>query len=392
MFCLLKEEMQRRDRDAYEDFRRKGASLIASMVRDWWSGVSNSINNLCLLAVQRQWRNAFYQNQSFVTQLTDRGPNWMAYAISRSSSAQEVCSNVADDQDWRQSAVFQTSGSSTMSSSFESLVDLDSSASSHYSREGSSMSRRHPRASSSTLMPPPHTPDNDNLSSDSSISVSSSLATDKEDVTGLVADGELSLGELLEPYMSNGWSPRTHAWSTEPQDSDEDYSDEGTISHQVIVNALRHDASLPIRQLLQPGYLPISGSTVSMNGGDSPPRRRQSSRRSTRPILNGVSPGLLPMEEDEDSEEASEDSDSETCSIMSLPREAVQHHTKQVEPWISLSPGEIARRGRNIVHLKQQLLGKNSKRVLRTLLPAFGPTCRVPFLPTSTLCKSLIIT
>ncbi len=394
----------RRENEALEDWRRQGAAYIAAMVRDWWAGIAETVNGLSLLARQRQWQSTLSADRSFVTQLTDLGPNWMADAVSRSPSTAfpGPSENVIEEQqdlDWLPPREFaQSSGSSTMSSSFESLADLESSASSsHYSRESFSwgLRQQQQQRSASALMPPPDTPtladiDSDNLSTDSNpSSVSSSLATDKEDVAGLIADMELSLNDLLEPYMSNGWVPQARP---EPLESDDDSESQ---SYQAAVNTLRHEATLPLRQLLPPGYHPISGPTLSMNGGsDSPPmntRRRQSGRRTTNrtatvpaPMVNGGSPSAFTEDDDMlyDSlgEDVSEDSSSEVCSVMSS--------QEPLEEIIPLSPGEMSRRARTIAHLKQALQTK-SRRSLHTQLQAYGPTCRVPFLPTSTLCEFL---
>ena len=144
-----------------------------------------------------------------------------------------------------------------------------------------------------------------------------------------------------------------------------------------------------------------------MNGFDgAPPHRRQPLRRSNRPILlNGCSPheeytrtldGSL-EDESERSEDTSLDADSaeiDGCisdfSELSIPSSSVPWNTSgtgvatSASPWRTLSPAELARRARVLLQWRTQAPLRRSQ----SRLPAFGPTCRIPFLPTSSLRES----
>lgn len=148
-----------------------------------------------------------------------------------------------------------------------------------------------------------------------------------------------------------------------------------------------------------------------MNGSDASfSRRRQPQRRSNRPTLvNGcslhdetievVADGMMEDEVDREGEVISETSaeadsveidgypsDSEV-SVASSSMTTAAHFWNSINdatatPVVSLSPCELARRARGLSQWRTQIL---PRRVIQSRLPAFGPTCRVPFLPTSNL-------
>ena len=172
-------------------------------------------------------------------------------------------------------------------------------------------------------------------------------------------------------------------------------------SYQSTVNALRFEATLPLRQVLPPGYHPLS-SALGMNGFDGvQTHRRQPLRRSNRPVLlNGCSPHEEKMldgsleDESERSEDASLDADSaevDGCpsdfSEVSISSSSMAWNASDATPtpsWRALSPGELAKRARVLLQWRSQAPLKR----LQSRLPAFGPTCRVPFLPTASLRES----
>ncbi|VDM27099.1 unnamed protein product [Hydatigera taeniaeformis] len=243
----------------------------------------------------------------------------------------------------------------------------------------------------------------DHVSTSSDSSGASTLATDQEDVFGLISNAGLPLNEALEPYSSNGWPLQPPI--TEPEDWD------GDSPYQSIVNVLRHEATLPLRQLLPPGYHPITSSALEMNGSDDTSiRRRQPQRRPNRlALVNGCSPhdetvdavvdGLVDDDVDREDEVRSETSaEAEPMELDGYPSDsevsAASSMTTAAHFWNSVtdaaatplvpsaSPGELARRARGLSQWRTQV---PSRRALHSRLPAFGPTCRVPFLPTSSL-------
>ncbi|VDD75587.1 unnamed protein product [Mesocestoides corti] len=407
MYCLLKAEISRQEAEALDEMRRKGAALIAAMVRDWWSGISDSLDSMSLLAKHRQWHLTQHQNRTILAHLTDTFPNWVSGAISRSpprkSLPPPVCITDAAleelDKDWLPPVANQSSSSSTSSSSFDSLVDLGhtNSKSRHYSWDNFAWGLQSRSVPAVPRSPP--SPHDGQASTDSS--VSSSLDTDKEDLAMLIAESELPLDEVLEPYISKGWKRQMKAHELPDSDCNEVEKDmcssDTESAYQSTVNSLRHDATLPLRQLLPPGYQPISASAV--NGGEpSLARRRQSVRRVGRPpLVNGGSPVAMTDEVAEDSEEREDEDTPDTdAGLVESSEDADDVSESGVSEASSLptplpeamSPGELARRARGIAHWKTNpLQAATSKRLVQTHLPAFGPTCRVPFLPTQTLCE-----
>ncbi|VDK30108.1 unnamed protein product, partial [Dibothriocephalus latus] len=110
-FCLMKQELQRRDDEALECERRKGAAVVARIVRQWWDGVSNTVEAWVLLANQRRWRSTLVQNKNNIAALTDLGPTWLARAINEplpdsfdldpAQNAAIGCLSEPEDADWR---------------------------------------------------------------------------------------------------------------------------------------------------------------------------------------------------------------------------------------------------------------------------------------------------
>ena len=225
-FCLIRDELIRRNEMELEEHRQYGAALIAAMVRDWWASISNATDSLVLLADQHHWRAALRQNRLLLTQLTDVSANWMSKAITRSPHALSYPPGVSDDppdftkegematvvdEDW----LFPRSPSA---SSFGESAESSPDSGGQFDSEDFSWGLQ------SAAILPPQSADNSSCSEDISendydddvddyiASVSSDASVEstitQEDVAGLVTDASLPLNEVMEPYLTNGWQPQ----------------------------------------------------------------------------------------------------------------------------------------------------------------------------------------
>ncbi|KAL7062018.1 hypothetical protein AAHC03_02050 [Spirometra sp. Aus1] len=373
-FCLMKQELQRRDDEALERERRKGAAVIARIVRQWWDSVSSTVETWVLLANQRRWRSTLVQNKNNIAALTDLGPTWLARAVNdplpdsfdldSSPNAGIGCLSEPEDADWKPPSVLKpidqeesvdvgemhaTSISTTNSSSscsrvasFESLVDAgDAFSDFHCPQTPTSpfSCEKFTWGLPRTFPPPSHHRGGghsqavseatervtDGLCTSPSpqstpSSPDSSLSTDKEEVQELEADGRLLLEHVLEPYILNGWSPC--GASTQPKrpllesvlstlplpvelrgSKEEHFSDTGLEDEcansledhrgrQSTVDILRYEASVPLAQVLPPGYQSAAGPTTvndenrintSSDNQSVPARQLRSTRNSRGP-------------------------------------------------------------------------------------------------------------
>nr|VZI28316.1 unnamed protein product [Spirometra erinaceieuropaei] len=373
-FCLMKQELQRRDDEALERERRKGAAVIARIVRQWWDSVSSTVETWVLLANQRRWRSTLVQNKNNIAALTDLGPTWLARAVNdplpdsfdldSSPNAGIGCLSEPEDADWKPPSVLKpidqeesvdvgemhaTSISTTNSSSscsrvasFESLVDAgDAFSDFHCPQTPTSpfSCEKFTWGLPRTFPPPSHHHGGghsqavseatervtDGLCTSPSpqstpSSPDSSLSTDKEEVQELEADGRLLLEHVLEPYILNGWSPC--GASTQPKrpllesvlstlplpvelrgSKEERLPDTGLEDEcansledhrgrQSTVDILRYEASVPLAQVLPPGYQSAAGPTTvndenrintSSDNQSVPARQLRSTRNSRGP-------------------------------------------------------------------------------------------------------------
>ncbi|KAM7540007.1 hypothetical protein Aperf_G00000031891 [Anoplocephala perfoliata] len=407
---MIRAELVRREALKLELLRERGAAKVAQLVREWWSGVSKASDVATLLSEHHTWQSALQQNRFALTQLTDTTTNWFSSAISRFSYPPTTTNSLSfpgeDEADVDYTP--PRSSSSSVASECPEIV---------------------PPEESSTFNPDDfewglqsETPFLDSFSSQQSEdddvdSVSdnrfSTEATSEEDLAGLRADAVVSLREVLESALDNGWKPQEVFSNSRPCTSEMDSSSADFDSpYQSMVNSLRHEATLPLRQLLPPGYHPISTTTVGINGSDGVySRRRHPSRRSNRPtgsallngcsthedsstndsVVDGLDDGFLDGDGEMISPETSLEygteamevdgcrSDSEQSAASSLlwntPTDAPPSFTP-------LPPAELARRARGLSSLRVKT---TTGRLLQCRLPSFGPTCRVPFLPTPSL-------
>ena len=217
-YCLIRDELIRRNEEDLEKHRRYGAALIAKMIRDWWASVSEAAGSLVLLAEQHQWRAALRQNRLLLTQLTDVGANWMSKAIARSPHPPLASTGLENDvematvvdDDW---LIPQSTSASSLSGSVESLPNSED----HFDPEDFSWGIK------STVILPRQSVDHSSCSEDvsedddddaedrASVSSDASIAStvNQEDVAGLVAEAALPLNEVMEPYLTNGWQPQS---------------------------------------------------------------------------------------------------------------------------------------------------------------------------------------
>ncbi|VDO01654.1 unnamed protein product [Rodentolepis nana] len=428
---MIRSELARREALELELLRQHGAAKIAQLIREWWSGISKAPGVASLLSVHDQWQSTLQQNRLALTQVTDTGANWLSSAISRSVCPTPGSINLVsflDDEEMDVDYTPPRSSSSSITSenpsedpstafnldcfewglNSEAFTTLDSYSSQHSEDEGG---------------------DYEDIDSVSSSHLSNG-STSEEELIGLRSDAALPLHEVLETALDNGWTPQQRSTALEGMLCNFDLDSSATdfdSPYQVTVNALRHEATLPLRQLLPPGYHPISTTSIPLgiNGSDGDNggvgvalRRRQPPRRSNRPnagvLLNGSSTHEDSFTNDslmdcidynndyldgEGISEASGDggyvelmevdgypSDSEVSVASSLVTclngETLCVPTQPSFP--PLPPSELARRARALEALRVQT---PTMKLMHSRLSAFGPTCRVPFLPTPSLCE-----
>ncbi|VDL19810.1 unnamed protein product [Hymenolepis diminuta] len=425
---MIRAELARRETLELELHRQRGAAKIAQLIREWWSGISKAPGVASLLSGHHQWESALRQNRLALTQLTDTGANWLSSAISRSvyptpGSVNSV--SFLDDEEI--DADYSPPRSSATSITSENPSEEPATIFNLDDFEWGLQSEALTTVESYSSQQSEDGGDDDDDSDSVSSSHFSNASISEEDLIGLRSDAALPLHEVLESALDNGWTPQQQSTALEGRILDFDLDFPSSVDlespHQSTVNALRHEATLPLRQFLPPGYHPISttATLTGVNGSDGGSggvslRRRQLLRRSNRPNSGGLLNGSLTHEDSptndsptdglddnndyldgEGISEASGDgggvepmevdgypSDSELSAASSLVtwNNGETTSTSSQQSFPPLPPAELARRARSLEALRVQT---PTRKLMQSRLQAFGPTCRVPFLPTPSL-------